>query len=74
MNHAEFTAELWERELYNSQETGWWGANIHQTQILDYLPQLDLTKRNTPCTGQSVNRFNRGDPFSKGKISVLLAE
>lgn len=64
MNHAEFTAELQERELYNSQETGWQGANIHQAQILDYLPQLDLAKRNTPCTGQSANGFSRGDLYS----------
>lgn len=53
MNHTEFTAELREGELYNSLETGWQGANIHQTQIRDYLPQLDLTKRNTPWTGQT---------------------
>lgn len=64
MNHAEFTAELQERELYNSQETGWQGANIHQAQILDYLPQLDHAKRNTPCTGQSANGFSRGDLYS----------
>jgi len=65
MNHAEFTAELRERELYNSQETCRQGANIHQAQILDYLPRLDLAKRNTPCTGQSANGFSHGDLLSR---------
>lgn len=72
MNHSGFTAELQERELYNSRETGWYGANIHQAQILDYLPLLDLAKRNTPCTGQPVNGFSCGGLFSKWKVSVLL--
>lgn len=65
MNHPEFTAELQGRELYDSRETGWQGANIHQAQIWDYLPRLDLGKRNTLCTGQSANGFSRGDLFSK---------
>lgn len=72
MNHSGFTAELQERELYNSQETGWCGMNIHQAQILDYLPLLDLAKRNTPCAGQPVNVFSRGGLLSRWKVSVLL--
>lgn len=72
MNHSGFTAELQERELYNSQETGWCGTNIHQAQILGYLPLLDRAKRNTPCTGQPVDGFSHGGLFSRWKVSVLL--
>lgn len=72
MNHSGFTAELQERELYNSQETGWCGTNIHQAQIPDYLPLLRLAKRNTPCAGQPVNGFSRGALLSRWKVSVFL--
>lgn len=72
MNHSGFTAELQERELYNSQETGWCGRNIHQAQILDYLPLLHVAKRNTPCTGQPVNGFSPGGLLRTQKVSVPL--
>lgn len=74
MNHSGFTAELQERELYNSQETGWCGMNIHQAQILDYLPLPDLAKRNTPHAGQPVSGSSRGGLCSSWKLSVPLAE
>lgn len=72
MNHSGFTAELQERELYNSQETGWCGMNIHQAQILGYLPLLDHAKGNTPWAGQPGGGFSHGGLLSRWKVSVPL--
>lgn len=81
MNHSGFTAELQERELYNSQETGWCGTNIHQAQILDYLPLLGSCQEKHPLcwtacewiqpwgTAQQMESFC---PPCQGKLGCLV--